>query len=58
MATVTSNKKITGHVLGVSFTDGTGETDSPAALAYFERSDEYTIEKKAAKKAADSTPAA
>lgn len=30
-------KGYTGKVAGVSFADGVGETDDPAALAYFER---------------------
>ncbi|WP_402843774.1 hypothetical protein [Microbacterium sp. GXS0129] len=33
----------TGVVVGVSFVDGHGETDNPAALAYFARQG-YTIE--------------
>lgn len=35
-------KNFTGTVVGVQFNDGTGETDDPTALAYFERHG-YTI---------------
>ncbi|WP_336651605.1 MULTISPECIES: SAP domain-containing protein [unclassified Leucobacter] len=36
-------KGFTGKVAGVSFADGAGETEDPAALAYFERHG-YTVE--------------
>lgn len=36
-------KGFNGIVVGVSFVDGVGDTDDPAALAYFERQG-YTIE--------------
>lgn len=44
MATVTTPVKgYTGHVAGVAFENGVGETTDPAALAYFHRQG-YTIE--------------
>lgn len=48
----------TGKVAGVSFADGVGTTDDPAALAYFERHG-YTIDsaKEPAKRAPKKAPA-
>lgn len=57
MATkVTSKERLNGFVLGVEFVNGQAETDNPAALAFFQSSDGYSIadEKPAAKKSAGS----
>lgn len=47
MAKITTPVKgYTGDVVGVSFTDGVGETSDPALLAYFARHG-YTVEDEA-----------
>lgn len=59
MAQVTAkNGKLTGYVLGVDFKDGKAETETPAAIAFFEASDDYTVgtPKADAKTASDAEP--
>lgn len=36
-------KKLEGYVLGVEFVDGEGQTETPAALAFFEASDDFEV---------------
>jgi hypothetical protein len=57
MATqVTSKERLNGFVLGVEFKNGSAETDSPTALAFFRQSEGYTVaDEKPAKKAAGSS---
>lgn len=54
--TVTSKERLNGFVLGVEFVNGQGETENPAALAYFATADGYEVaDSKPAKKAAGSS---
>lgn len=45
---VTHKKKINGHVLGVNFVDGEAVNPHPAALAYFQENDDYSVAEKKA----------
>lgn len=57
MARVTTPVKgFTGTVVGVTFVEGVGETDNPAALGYFARRG-YTIEAEEAPPFPDGKPA-
>lgn len=44
MSQIKAKARLTGYVLGVEFTDGIGETDNPAALAFFADAADYTIQ--------------
>lgn len=44
METIRSKKKgLEGYVLGVEFIDGEAQTDAPAALAFFNASDDFEV---------------